>query len=62
MLSVNEIFYKELDELGIPREEFPYDFLLGREVCWPIFFDAMIWVLKKRQDKMLEQLQAQQNR
>ena len=48
---MNEIFKKECEELGIPFEEFPWDFAEGSPISYPHVFEAMMWILKKRQDK-----------
>lgn len=50
---MNEMFQKECEELGIPFEEFPYDFAEGSQVEFPSLAAAMMWILKKRQDKMM---------
>jgi hypothetical protein len=51
---MNEMFEKECEELGILFEEFPYDFAEGGRIDFPALAAAMMWILKKRQDKMQE--------
>lgn len=51
---MNEMFQKECEELGIPFEEFPYDFAEGSQIEFPGVAAAMMWILKKRQDLMQE--------
>jgi hypothetical protein len=51
---VNEVFEKECEELGIPYEEFPFDFAPHSEIDFSLLADAMMWLLKKRQDKMMK--------
>jgi hypothetical protein len=50
---MNEMFEKECKELGIPFEEFPFDFQPCHEVNFPALAEAYMWILKKRQDKMM---------
>ena len=50
---MNEMFQKECEELGIPFEEFPFDFQPSHEVNFPALAEAYMWILKKRQDKMM---------
>ena len=49
---MNEMFKKECEEIGINYDEFPYDFAEGFQFSYPAIFEAMMWILKKRQDKM----------
>ena len=48
---MNEVFKRECEELGIPFEEFPWDFAEGSCINYSTVFDAMMWILKKRQDR-----------
>lgn len=50
---MNEVFKKECEELGIPFDEFPFDFNPCSKIDFPALAAAMMWVLKKRQDKMM---------
>ena len=48
---MNEVFKKECKELGIPFNEFPFSFGEGCSVNYSTIIEAMMWILKKRQDK-----------
>lgn len=50
---MNEVFKRECEELGISFEEFPWDFAEGSPIISSSVFDAMLWILKKRQDKQM---------
>jgi hypothetical protein len=50
-LYMNEIFKQECEEAGIPFEEFPFDFAENSEMNWGAVIKAVMWILKKRQDK-----------
>jgi hypothetical protein len=50
--DINKMFKAECEELGIDFAEFPYDFAEGCQIYYPAIFEAMMWVLKKRQDLM----------
>lgn len=52
---MNEMFEKECEELGIPYEEFPFDFAVSNRIDFPALAKAMMWILKKRQDKMMSE-------
>ena len=56
MSKTNELFRKECKELGIDYSEFPFDFADGSVINWATIIKAMMWILKKRQDKLLEGL------
>lgn len=56
MTDVQEMFKKECEELGIDFSEFPFDFPEGAERDYPTIFQAMMWILKKRQDKTLSEI------
>lgn len=53
MSDMNEMFRKECEDLGIDYEKFPYDFSEGSSIRYPTIIAAMMWILKKRQDKAL---------
>jgi hypothetical protein len=53
MSDMNEMFRKECEDLGIDYEKFPYDFSEGSSIHYPTIIAAMMWILKKRQDKAL---------
>ncbi len=53
MSDMDEIFKKECEELGIDYSEFPYEFSEDTRIYYPIVFAAMMWILKKRQDKLV---------
>lgn len=52
MTDVEKVFRKECEELGILYDEFPYEFLENSAVNYSSIIGAMMWILKKRQDKM----------
>ena len=52
---MNEIFKEECKEAGISFDEFPYDFTEGCAVSWGTVIKAVMWILKKRQDKMMRE-------
>lgn len=54
MDAMNEMFRKECEELGIDYSEFPFDFPNNARMDCCSLFKAMLWILKKRQDKTLE--------
>lgn len=53
MSDMNEMFKKECEELEINYSEFPFDFSDGCLIHNPTLIKAMMWILKKRQDKIL---------
>lgn len=53
---MNEMFKKMCDEAGIEFNEFPFDFPESAERNWPDIVEAIMWILKKRQDKTLEEI------
>ena len=53
MTSIEKMFRKECEEIGIDYSEFPYEFLEDSRIYSSSIIAAMMWVLKKRQDKML---------
>lgn len=52
-VGLNEVFKRECEELGISYMEFPFDFAEGSIINYTTVFDAMMWILKKRQDKQM---------
>lgn len=53
MSDINEMFKKECEELDIDYSGFPFDFAEGSLIHYPTVIKAMMWILKKRQDKVL---------
>ena len=53
MTDIEKVFRKECKEIGIDYNEFPYEFLENSRICYSSIIAAMMWVLKKRQDKAL---------
>lgn len=53
MSDMNEMFRKECEESEIDYKEFPYDFPENSSIHYPTIIDAMMWILKKRQDRVL---------
>ena len=49
---MNEMFRKECEEMGINYSKFPFDFPDGARMDCCSIFKAMMWILKKRQEKM----------
>ena len=50
---MNEMFKTECEEIGVDYQEFPYDFAAGTLINYNTLTKALMWVLKKRQDKMM---------
>lgn len=51
---MNEVFRKECEELGINYDtEFPFHFAPASVIEISVIADAQMWILKRRQDKML---------
>ncbi len=50
---MNDMFKKECEELGIDYDTFPFDFPDGSRIDFTALIQALMWILKKRQDKML---------
>ena len=47
---MNEVFKRECEEIGIPFEEFPFDFSENQCLTYSTVIEAVMWILKKRQD------------
>ena len=52
-MTIQSIFKKECEEIGVDFREFPFCFQEGIIHYEGDVISAMFWVLKKRQDKIL---------
>jgi hypothetical protein len=53
MSDIDEMFRSECKEVDVDYAEFPYEFLEGSRINFPSVIKALMWILKKRQDKMM---------
>ena len=53
-MTIQSVFEKECEEIGVDFREFPFCFPEEAILCEGDIISAMFWVLKKRQDKILE--------